>query len=157
MGLSGDCAYMQMQDCKASNRGCRWLAAVARVERTDARSSRAVVKTALTCWILVSKVVRFWGPCPEREKKLVTVVGSVTSSSRKEVIADVAGLFSLIFVDGARASCRWMDAWGTRHSYRSLIMLNILTQVKFLRRSSARVPCHPKVSRGHTSSPPSLW
>jgi hypothetical protein len=32
----------------------------------------------------------------EREKIiLVTMVGSVTSSSRKEVIADVAGLFSL--------------------------------------------------------------
>jgi hypothetical protein len=27
-----------------------------------------------------------------------------------------------IFVDGARASCRWMDAWGTRHSYRLLIL-----------------------------------
>jgi hypothetical protein len=28
---------------------CRWLAAVARVERTGARPSRAVAKTALTC------------------------------------------------------------------------------------------------------------
>jgi hypothetical protein len=31
------------------------LAAVARVERTDARSSRAVVKTALTCGFLLPK------------------------------------------------------------------------------------------------------
>ena len=37
-----------------------------------------------------------WGPCPEREKIiLVTMARSVTTSSRKEVIADVAGLFSL--------------------------------------------------------------
>jgi hypothetical protein len=36
------------------------------------------------------------GPCPEREKIiLVTTARSVTSSSRKEVIADAAGLFSL--------------------------------------------------------------
>jgi hypothetical protein len=34
---------------------CRWLAAVARVERTDARSSRAVVKTALTFGFLLPK------------------------------------------------------------------------------------------------------
>jgi len=34
---------------------CRWLAAVARAERTDARSSRAVVKTALTCGFLLPK------------------------------------------------------------------------------------------------------
>jgi hypothetical protein len=34
---------------------CRWLAAVARVNRTDARSSRAVVKTALTCGFLFPK------------------------------------------------------------------------------------------------------
>jgi hypothetical protein len=38
-----------------------------------------------------------------------------------------------ILVDGARASCRWMDAWGARHSYRSLVMLSILAQAKFLR------------------------
>ena len=35
--------------------GCRWLAALARVERTDARPSRAVVKTALTCGFLIPK------------------------------------------------------------------------------------------------------
>jgi hypothetical protein len=34
---------------------CRWLVAVARVERTGARSSRAVVKTALTCGFPLSK------------------------------------------------------------------------------------------------------
>jgi hypothetical protein len=33
----------------------RWLAAVARGERTDARPSRAVVKTALTCGFLLPK------------------------------------------------------------------------------------------------------
>jgi hypothetical protein len=47
-------------------------------------------------WILASKVVRFGGRV-QSEKKiiLVTMARSVTSSSRKEVIADVAGLFSL--------------------------------------------------------------
>jgi hypothetical protein len=34
---------------------CRWLAALARVERTDAKPSRAVVKTALTCGFLIPK------------------------------------------------------------------------------------------------------
>src|SRR6266851_4135354 len=34
---------------------CRWLAALARAERTDARPSRAVVKTALTCGFLIPK------------------------------------------------------------------------------------------------------
>jgi hypothetical protein len=34
---------------------CRWLAALARVEGTDARPSRAVVKTALTCGFLIPK------------------------------------------------------------------------------------------------------
>jgi hypothetical protein len=34
---------------------CRWLAALARVEGTDARPSRAVVKTALTCGFLLPK------------------------------------------------------------------------------------------------------
>jgi hypothetical protein len=71
-------------------------------------------------WILASKVVRFRGRVQsEREKIiLVTMAYCVTSSSRKEVIADVASLFKPIFVEGARASCLWMDAWGTRHSYR---------------------------------------
>jgi len=45
---------------------------------------------------------------------------SVSPSSRKEVIADVAGLSSLN-LRGAWASCRRMDAWGTRHWYRSLV------------------------------------
>jgi hypothetical protein len=34
---------------------CRWLAALARVERADAKPSRAVVKTALTCGFLIPK------------------------------------------------------------------------------------------------------
>ena len=47
-------------------------------------------------WILASKVVRFGGRVTEREKIfLVTMARTVTSSSRKEVIADVAGLVSL--------------------------------------------------------------
>ena len=48
-------------------------------------------------WILASKVVRFGGRVQsEREKIILVTMGrSVTSSSRKEVIADVAGLFSL--------------------------------------------------------------
>ena len=34
---------------------CRWLAALAGVERTEARPSRDVVKTALACEFLFSK------------------------------------------------------------------------------------------------------
>jgi hypothetical protein len=34
---------------------CRWQAAFARVERTDAKPSRAVLKTALTCGFLLPK------------------------------------------------------------------------------------------------------
>jgi hypothetical protein len=54
-------------------------------------------------WILASKVVRFGGRVQsEREKIfLVTMARTVTSPLRKEVIADVAGSFSPIFVDGA--------------------------------------------------------
>ena len=47
-------------------------------------------------WILASKVVRFGGRVQsEKKMNLLTMARSVTSSSHKEVIADVAALFSL--------------------------------------------------------------
>jgi hypothetical protein len=62
-------------------------------------------------WILASKVVRFGGRVQsEKQIILVTMGRSVTSSSRKEVIADVAGLFSL---GGSRELSRKpLEIWG---------------------------------------------
>jgi hypothetical protein len=74
----------------------RWLAAVARVERTGARPSSAVVLRRHRRVDYCLHGSTDFGMCPEREKNsLVTMAAIFYLPSRTEVIAEVAGLFSL--------------------------------------------------------------